>query len=109
MSKIQGGLGFKDIEWFNQALLGKQAWKILHYPECLLARFLKSRYFNHSDFHYANEGKRPSFGWRSIIYERELVQKGIRRKIGNVKSIYVWSEQWIEGDDEDSSDEEPHH
>lgn len=43
--KDSGGLGFKDLEAFNLALLGKQVWRVITKPNLLMYKVLKSRYF----------------------------------------------------------------
>lgn len=57
--KQDGGLGFKDIQLFNQALLAKQAWRLLQHPSCLLALFLENMYFGNSSFLQAEMGDIP--------------------------------------------------
>lgn len=98
LSKELGGLGFKDIEFFNQSLLAKQAWRLVKYPDSLLARFLKNRYFEHGQFLDADEGLRSSYVWRSMLFGRKLLSLGLKKQIGNGKFVKVWSELWIDGE-----------
>ncbi|KAL0804916.1 hypothetical protein Bca101_097407 [Brassica carinata] len=76
--KRLGGMGFKDIETFNQALLANQAWRILHEQSSLFGTFLKSRYFPNGDFLSA--------------------KLGLRHMVGNGESIHVWSTPWLADD-----------
>jgi hypothetical protein len=43
--KCSGGIGFKDMRLFNQALLARQAWRLIEFPDSLCARLLKAKYY----------------------------------------------------------------
>ncbi|KAG7586300.1 Reverse transcriptase zinc-binding domain [Arabidopsis thaliana x Arabidopsis arenosa] len=93
--KAVGGLGFKDIEAFNIALLGKQLWRMMERKESLMAKVYKSRYFRKSDPINAPLGSRPSFAWKSIHESQELIKQGARAVIGNGATVNIWKDQWL--------------
>ncbi|XP_031103094.1 uncharacterized protein LOC116006746 [Ipomoea triloba] len=90
-----GGLGFKDLRAFNLAMLGKQVWRFLTMPQSLVARVYKAKYQPRSSFIDATLGTCPSFCWRSIMAAHELVCGGVRRRIGNGKSTFIWGHPWL--------------
>ncbi|KAL9302058.1 putative ribonuclease H domain, reverse transcriptase zinc-binding domain-containing protein [Arabidopsis thaliana] len=93
--KAVGGIGFKEIEAFNIALLGKQLWRMITVKDSLMAKIFKSRYFSKSDPLNAPLGSRPSFAWKSIYEAQVLIKQGIRAVIGNGETINVWTDPWI--------------
>ncbi|XP_021734057.1 uncharacterized protein LOC110700767 [Chenopodium quinoa] len=52
----QGGLGFRDLKCFNQALLATHVWRLYNGGDTLLHRVLKARYFKHSSVLEARRG-----------------------------------------------------
>ena len=94
-SKAQGGLGFRDIGRFNQALLAKQAWRLLDVANSLLARVYKARYYSQKTIIEATSGYRPSYAWRSNVFGKELLECGLIKTIGNGQSTGVWTDKWL--------------
>lgn len=67
LPKYAGGLGFKDIETFNDALLAKVGWRLLKDPHSLLARVLLGKYARYSSFLDCQAPSNASHGWRSVL------------------------------------------
>lgn len=95
--KNLGGLGFRSLSEFNKALLAKQVWRIIHDPSSLVAQILKARYFKHVDIMEALLGTNPSYVWRSILWSRDLIAKGLFWRVGNGRKIKAFFDKWIPG------------
>jgi hypothetical protein len=75
--KIQGGIGFRDLRIFNQALLAKQAWRLLEHPESLCARLLKAKYYPAGELLDTVFPKNASPCWQGITFGVELLKQGM--------------------------------
>jgi hypothetical protein len=64
--KKEAGLGFKNLHAFNDAMLGKQAWKFMTESYNIVIRLFKEKYFNKCDFLDSKIGHNPSYIWRNI-------------------------------------------
>ncbi|CAA7045965.1 unnamed protein product [Microthlaspi erraticum] len=95
ISKEEGGTGFRDIHDFNLALLAKQLWRLLRFPDSLLARVLRGKYFPYSTPLRAGHTDSPSYGWRSILAARPLLTMGILQKVHSGLNTRAWEDPWI--------------
>ena len=48
-SKLNGGMGFQNLQAFNLAGLAKQGWRLISNPNSLVAQIYKARYYLHGD------------------------------------------------------------
>ena len=88
-SKLDGGMGFKDMTLFNDTLLAKQAWRLLHNKDLLLHRVFKSKFFPDCSFMEAPECASGSYAWSSLFKGREVLWRGAHWRVGNGESIRI--------------------
>jgi len=88
--KPMGGMGFRDLRFFNLAMIGKQGWRLIENPNSLCARVLKGRYYHDSEFLSATRKKHASQTWRAILAGREVLYKGFIRRIGDGSTTRIW-------------------
>ncbi|XP_042954568.1 uncharacterized protein LOC122290977 [Carya illinoinensis] len=93
--KNQGGLGFRDFNSFNRALLAKQLWRMIKEPQSLVSRVFKEKYFLNCEVMEAELKGSPSYIWRSIWSSRNLVREGLVWRVGNGRDISIWKEKWL--------------
>jgi len=67
MPKGSGGMGFRDIQSFNLAMLAKQVWRLLREPDSLCAKVLRARYYPDGKLLNAKMKSGSSYTWQSIL------------------------------------------
>ena len=77
----EGGIGFRMIHEFNLALLAKQLWRLVQFPDSLVARVLRGRYYRLSSPLRFGTADTPSYVLTSIIAARKILFLGIGSKV----------------------------
>ena len=95
LHKDQGGVGFKDLTMFNEAMLAKLAWRLLHDDKSLFYQIFKARFFPRCSILEAKDSPSASYAWKSILKGREVIQKGAIWRVGDVKKIRIWRDNWV--------------
>ncbi|KAK9104847.1 hypothetical protein Scep_021691 [Stephania cephalantha] len=61
----------------------------------LVLAFLKSKYFPRSQFMEADLGPRPSWFWRGWFDGKDIVEEGLRWRVGDSTKVKIWDDFWI--------------
>ncbi|KAI9161611.1 hypothetical protein LWI28_019065 [Acer negundo] len=77
------------------ALLAKQVWRLVQFPNTLAAKVLKCCYFPDSSILQASEVSSSSYLWKSFLWGKILLDVGSRWRIGNGRSVLIYHQRWL--------------
>ena len=101
LPKEKEGLGLKDINTFNIALLDKWKWHLLQHQGELWARVLESKYGGWRNMDEAGRVGPESIWWRDLkralhhSHQGRVIQDGLKWKVGGGDRIKFWEDRWI--------------
>ena len=90
-------MGFKDLCKFNEAMLAKQVWRLVHDTNSLFYKVFKAKYFPNGSIFDAKASS-GSFAWRSILHARRIISQGSKWRIGDGSQIMIYGSNWLPGD-----------
>ncbi|XWS48120.1 hypothetical protein CRYUN_Cryun13aG0045800 [Craigia yunnanensis] len=89
VSTLDGGLGFKDFEAFNLAVLAKRGWCLIQNTVSLCYKVFNAKYFPNGSFMDAEVKYNASFVWKSLIEGRKVLELGLKWRIGDGCSVNI--------------------
>ncbi|KAL3030624.1 hypothetical protein AAZX31_03G230200 [Glycine max] len=105
LTKRKGGLGIKDINNFNLALLGKWKWNLMQNQGELWARVLESKYGGWRGLMDANSTAHESIWWRDLkkvflySHQGQLINNGMKWRVRSGDKVKFWEDRWLGGED----------
>lgn len=89
-------MGFHDLAMFNDSFLAKQTWKLLQNKTSLFYRVFKAKFFPNCTIMEAKDSRPSSYAWRSILKGRNVIQRGLRWRVGDGRKIKIWLHHWLQ-------------
>lgn len=87
-------MGFKDLCKFNEAMLAKQVWRLVHDKNSLFYKVFKAKYFPNGSVFEAKASS-GSFAWKSILNARRIIKQGARWRVGDGSQIRIYDSNWL--------------
>ena len=89
-------MGFRELGKFNDAMLAKQVWRLVHDTDSLFDRVFKAKYFPTGSIFKA-KAKSGSYAWKSILESRKVILLGARWRMADGISVKIFVDSWLLG------------
>jgi len=93
--KANGGLGFKKMRPFHEALMGKQLSRFFAFPSSLWARVISHKYRPSANVWEMQPHRAASQAWRAVVGGREVLRQGMQWEVGDGASIKTFDDPWV--------------
>ncbi|GKC52243.1 RNA-directed DNA polymerase, eukaryota, reverse transcriptase zinc-binding domain protein [Tanacetum coccineum] len=88
------GLGLKNIEDWNDALLAKHIWNIASKKDTLWVKWVHSMRLKEDSIWNVQHETGNSWNWKCLLEIRDRIASRMQFAIGDGKGIHMWTDKW---------------
>ncbi|GJZ20771.1 RNA-directed DNA polymerase, eukaryota, reverse transcriptase zinc-binding domain protein [Tanacetum coccineum] len=92
--KDKGGLGLKDLQTWNEALLAKHIWNIAIKKDTMWVKWVHTVKLRGTSIWIIDADKNDSWGWKNLLLIRNRIREFVSCKIGNGRDTSLWFDNW---------------
>lgn len=96
MDVDEGGLGIRNLQLFNEALVLKLVWEMASNSEKLWTQVMRAKYCSRGGFWGVKSKRDASELWRNMQDLKHFFRDGIEWKVGEGKQIQAISQLWYQ-------------
>lgn len=94
IEKEKGGLGLRNIQNFNEALLAKQLWRLITKPILMMSKVIKAKYYPDGGLLNAKATKKGHGCGKIGLEKKHVLQKDLRYQVEDGTTIKIWESPW---------------
>ncbi|XP_026442305.1 uncharacterized protein LOC113341766 [Papaver somniferum] len=95
LSKEDGGLGIRNMELMNIALVCKLAWRFLENEDAMWVKLMDVKYIHDESFWTTSEPNNCSSIWSSLLEVMEYLLDNVIWQISNGMGVQIWDNPWV--------------
>ncbi|GJU17883.1 hypothetical protein Tco_1145849 [Tanacetum coccineum] len=89
-----GGLGVKDLEKWNEALLAKHLWNIASKKDSLWVKWIHAVRLKDASIWNVQWNEKDGWNWKCLLEIRDKIAHNFQFKIGDGSNILMWYDRW---------------
>ncbi|KAJ3679376.1 hypothetical protein LUZ60_017387 [Juncus effusus] len=93
--KFKGGLGVRDLQTLNHALILKLMWKLASNNSAIWVDQLRGKYYPRSNFWTTRRASDSSSLWKALMKMRPTIQDVLSWELGNGRSVHAFGQPWF--------------
>ncbi|GJU50290.1 RNA-directed DNA polymerase, eukaryota, reverse transcriptase zinc-binding domain protein [Tanacetum coccineum] len=92
--KDQGGLGLKNLQVWNKALLAKHVWNIATKKDTLWVKWVHSVKLRGRSIWEVSIDVNDSWGWKNLLNIRDIIRNNVKNIIESGNETSIWFDNW---------------
>ncbi|KAL4575833.1 hypothetical protein LXL04_011920 [Taraxacum kok-saghyz] len=90
----EGGLGIRDLQTWNEALLTRQIWRLFTVKDSLWVDWVKCHHLLKHSFWEVKKKDLQGFSWSNLLVLRDKIWKHVWIKPGDGLTTNMWFDNW---------------